>query len=129
MKKILLTLATSAVFALASNNNATVTATMSLMDKGMEKVHVGFMLNQKNMILEGITLVQNANAIFKTVDVKTFIAHNNKVQVTKNINDNVTRDLKQLKKDINNGQYADATKTYGKVLNDCMSCHTIIRGW
>ncbi len=129
MKKILITLATSAVFALASNNTTTVSATMSLMNQGMEKIHQGFMLNQKQLILDGINMTQSANAIFKTVDVKTFIPNNNKVQVTKNINTNVTNDLTQLKKDVQGGHYSDATKTYGKVLNDCMSCHTIIRGW
>jgi len=128
MKKILITLAASAIFALA-NNNTTVNATMSLMNQGMEKIQKGFLLNQKDMILEGISMTQSANSIFKTVDVKTFIAHNNKVQVTKNINANVDRDLEVLKKDVQKGHFANATAAYGKVMRDCISCHTIIRGW
>jgi len=41
----------------------------------------------------------------------------------------LTADLKALKKDVNAGKFNDATKKYGKVVNDCLSCHTIIRGW
>jgi len=127
MKKILFTTLVGATLALATDT--TVSATMALMDQGMQKINKGFLLNQKNLILDGIKTVKNADAIFNTVDVKTFIPHNNKVQVTKNINENLASNITKLEKEVKNNKFADATVSYGKVLNDCISCHTIIRGW
>jgi len=129
MKKIIFTTLVGATFALANNNATTITATMNLMSDGMTKIQKGFLLNQKNLILDGINVVENADAIFNTVDVSTFIPNNNKTQVTKNINHNLSKSIKMLKEDVKAGKYADATTAYGKVLSNCISCHTIIRGW
>ncbi|MDX1809816.1 MAG: cytochrome C [Sulfurospirillaceae bacterium] len=127
MKKTVLALAISSVFALA--NNTTITATMSLMYQGLNEVQSGFMHNNEKNILQGIDLLENSNAIFKKVDVSVFIPHNNKIQVTKNINANLQHNLKELKSNIENKKYADATKSYANVMNNCLACHTIVRGW
>jgi len=127
MKKAILAVALMAASTFA--NDVTVSATMSLMEQGINQVQKGFLYNSKSDIKAGISTLESANSIFNHVDVSTFIKHNNKVQVTKNINANLTADLKALKKDVNAGKFNDATKKYGKVVNDCLSCHTIIRGW
>jgi nitrate reductase cytochrome c-type subunit len=127
MKKAILAVALVAASTFA--NDVTVNATMSLMEQGINQVQKGFLYNSKSDIKAGISTLESANSIFNHVDVSTFIKHNNKVQVTKNINANLTADLKALKKDVNAGKFNDATKKYGKVVNDCLSCHTIIRGW
>jgi len=127
MKKIISALALTAVAALASET--TITATMSLLEQGLTQTQKGFLYNSKEDIVMGISTMQNANAIFTHVDVSTFIKNNSKVQVTKNINENMTEHLNDLKKDIDAGRYNDATAKYGKVVNDCVSCHTIVRGW
>ena len=127
MKKAILAVALMAASTFA--NDVTVSATMSLMEQGINQVQKGFLYNSKSDIKAGISTLESANSIFNHVDISTFIKHNNKVQVTKNINANLTADLKALKKDVNAGKFNDATKKYGKVVNDCLSCHTIIRGW
>jgi len=91
MKKVILALVMTSVLALA--DTITVDATMKLMKQGMDDMQSGFLYNSKETILKGISTVENANAIFSTVDVATFIAHNNKIQVTKNINKNLAQDL------------------------------------
>jgi hypothetical protein len=127
MRKVILALALTSAATFA--NDTTIDATMQLMRQGMEQIQKGFMYNNKVEIKKGIETLENSNAIFKNVDVSVFIEHNNKIQATKNINHNLEDDLKSLKKSIVDGEYADATDTYGKVLNDCVSCHTIVRGW
>lgn len=87
------------------------------------------MHNNEKDILKGIDLLENSNEIFKKVDVSVFIPHNNKIQVTKNINENLEQSLIELKKNIKNKKYADATKSYASVMNNCLACHTIVRGW
>lgn len=126
MKKIILALITSSVLALASE--VTIDATMKLMQQGMNQIHTGFMMHSKKDIEQGIATVESSNSIFTHVDVASFIK-SNKVTVARNINKNLEKDLKTLKKSIADAQYTKATADYAKVLNDCMACHTIIRGW
>ena len=126
MKKVILALVTCATLSMASET--TVDATMKLMKQGMNQIQQGFMYNSKEDIKSGIEIVENSNAIFTHVDVASFM-NNNKVTVANNINKNMTKDLKALKAAVNDGKYADATAQYGKVLNECIACHTIIRGW
>lgn len=126
MKKVILALVTCSVLSIASET--TIDATMKLMQQGINQVNTGFILNSKEDIKQGIETLENSNAIFTHVDVADFIK-SNKVTVAKNINVNLTKDLAALKKAINNSQYSEATKQYGKVLNECVACHTIIRGW
>lgn len=126
MKKVILALVTCATLSLASE--ATVDATMKLMKHGMDQVQLGFMYNSKDDIKRGIETVESANAIFKRVDVADFMK-NNKVTVANNINKNMAKDFKQLKKAVADGKYTEATRQYGQVLSQCIACHTIIRGW
>ena len=127
MKKIILALALTSVATFATDT--TITATMQLMDNGLNQVQRGFLYNSKKDILEGISKLENSDAIFKTVDVTTFIPKNKKIRVTQNITNNLGDDLKVLRKAIENNEFTNATEEYGKVLNDCVACHTVIRGW
>jgi len=127
MRKVALSLAISSIALFASST--TITATMSLMNQGLTEVQSGFMHNDREDVLKGIQIIKNANSIFKHVDIATFIPNNRKVQVTRNINTNLDKNLKLLEKDVKARKYADATKSYAKVMNNCLACHTIIRGW
>lgn len=127
MKKLMLALALTSVATFAADT--TITATMQLMEQGMEQVQKGFMYNSKSDILQGIKTLENSDAIFEKVDVTTFIPNNKKVRVTQNITNNLGEDLTKLRKAIENDEFTTATEKYGKVLNDCVACHTVIRGW
>lgn len=126
MKKTLLALLVCSAITMA--NETTIDATMKLMQQGMNQINTGFMINSKVDIEEGLSTLENANAIFTHVDVVSFIK-SNKVTVAKNINANLTKELTALKKAVAASKYAEATTEYAKVLNQCVACHTIIRGW
>ena len=127
MKKVILALVASSVLAFASES--TVSATMSLMTQGLNQIQNGFIHSNDKDVAQGIEILESANAIFTQVDVATFIPQSNKVQVTKNINKNLTVDLKALKKAFSARNYTDTTKEYGKVVANCIACHRIVRGW
>jgi len=128
MKKLLLTL--SALATLASADNVkTINETMASMEQGMNTIQKGFFYNQKATILEGTETVINANNIFEKVDVTTFTKGSKATQVISNINHNISTDLKVFKKMVNENKFADASKQYGKVVNNCVACHTVIRKW
>ena len=127
MKKMVLALATSSVLALA--NETTINETMSLMTQGVNQIQTGFVYSKKKDVVSGIKILQSANTIFTKVDVSTFIANNNKIQVTNNINRNLTANLKLLRKSVESDNYTDATKHYGEVMASCIACHRIVRGY
>lgn len=127
MKKTLLALAVSSVVVMASDT--TINATMSLMTQGMKQVQSGLLQGKKAEVVKGIDILEGANSIFKNVDVTTFIPNNKKVQVTKNINENLTSNLKALRKAVEAKNYTDATKLYGEAMSNCIACHTTVRGW
>jgi hypothetical protein len=127
MKKMILALVASSVLAIASET--TINATMSLMTQGMNQIQAGFLYSNPKDIKGGVTVVENANKIFSKVDVSTFIAHNKKVQVTHNINSNLDKNIKGLKRAIEAENYTDATREYGELISNCIACHKIVRGW
>jgi len=129
MKKVLLALAVSSIVTFASASEATIKATMSLMTQGMNQIQTGFLYSNKDAVNNGIEVLENANAIFSKVDVTTFIKHNNKVQVTKNINENLSENLAAFSKAVKEKDYTEATKYYGKVTSNCIACHRTVRGW
>jgi hypothetical protein len=126
MKKVILALVACSALSMASET--TINATMKLMQQGMNQINTGFMMNSKEDIKLGITTVENSNSIFTHVNVADFVK-SNKVTVAKNINKNLTKDLKAFKKAVEAEKYSEASKQYANVLNECMACHTIIRGW
>lgn len=128
MKRILITLSALATFAFA-DNAAKITETMASMEQGMNTIQKGFFYNQKTTILEGTETVISANSIFSKVDTQSFTNGSKATQVILNIHKNIADDLKVFKKMINENKFADASKQYGKVMNDCVACHTVIRKW
>jgi hypothetical protein len=60
--------------------------------------------------------------------VRSFL-NNDKTQVVANITEKLKGNLKKLSKFIDDKKYSDASMQYGKVINDCVACHTIIRRW
>jgi protein associated with RNAse G/E len=127
MKKMVLALAASSVIAFAGDT--TINATMSLMTQGMNQVQAGFLYSNRTDVENGIKVMKDANAIFSKVDVASFIPHNNKTQVTKNISGNLTQNLQKLSDAVEKRNMSDATKAYGEVTANCIACHQIIRGW
>lgn len=128
MKRLLLILSAFATLA-SADSKQTINETMASMEKGMNTIQKGFLYNQKATILEGTEIVLNANSIFEKVDVNSFTNGSKATQVISNIHQNITTDLKQFKKVVNENKFADATKIYGKLVNDCVACHTVIRKW
>ena len=126
MKKTLLALLACSAITMA--NETTIDTTMKLMQQGMNQINTGFMINSKVDIQEGLSTLQSANEIFMHVDVASFIK-SNKTTVAKNINENLTKELAALKKAVAVSNYPQATTQYARVLNQCIACHTIIRGW
>ncbi len=131
MRKIVLSLIASATIVFAGNAvNKTVGSTMQLMHSGMNMIAEGFYYNDKEKMQEGIEVVEKANDIFLTVDIKSFL--NKKVissAAVKNITSSIKDSIAKLKQDIDTSNITKAGTDYGKVLDSCIACHIIIRKW
>ena len=93
----------------------------------MATIQKGFLYNQKASLLEGADAVINANSIFEKVDTKAFTNGSKATQVISNIHGNLATSAKKFKKAVEANKFADATGLYGKIVNDCVACHTVIR--
>lgn len=104
-------------------------STMTLMDQGMTKMQQGFVLNNKAEILDGLMLLEETTEMYAKEDLSHFIPLHNKIQVAKNINKNLSENIQKLKASLKTKSHSDATKYYGQILNNCVACHAIVRGW
>lgn len=131
MKKIMLATLMSASFLFASSNDATtINATMQLMKTGVDTIQDGFFYSDKEKILGGIDMIENANNIFGKIDVREFV--NNKhvsVQVANNLSSHIATNLKDMRKAVKTKDYTATTKAYGNVINHCVACHITVRQW
>ena len=131
MKKLICSMAILSSLAFASaGNQANVNSTMNLLHTGMNMIENAFFYSDKAKMNEGIKIVKNANDIFSKIDPSAFL--NKKVvslAAYKNITEDMTKNLEALQKSIDNNKLTKAGKAYSRVLNDCISCHIVIRKW
>ncbi len=131
MKKIILATLMSASFLFASSDDSvTINATMQLMNSGVDSIQEGFFYSDKQKILNGIEMIENANNIFGKIDVKDFVHKKNiSVQVVNNLSDHMGEHLQDMKKAVDANNYNDTTKSFGEMINNCVACHIAIRKW
>lgn len=131
MKKIMLATLMSASFLFASSSDSlTINATMQLMKSGVENIQDGFFYSDKEKIMGGIEMIENANNIFGKIDLREFVNNRNvSVQVANNLSSHISTHLQEMKKGVETKDYAMTTKAFGEVINNCVACHITIRKW
>jgi len=128
MKKLIVIalLLSNSVFA---NNN--LDESMNLMETGMESIHQGFLNNKKILIETGLKQVLDGNALFKGHNIPSFLPKNKRhmVNVAMKSSNRIDDEAKKLKKLIDKKEYLKASETYGRMINACTRCHSIVRNW
>jgi hypothetical protein len=127
MKNMIWTLLFASVTLLA--NEATIKSTMLSMKDGMQKINSGFMYNSKADISDGLSTILEAHKHFKKLNMTEYVNIQTKQFSHKIINQSMDKHISKMTKSIDSGRYTVATRDYAKLMNDCVSCHTIIRGW
>ena len=128
MKKLIVIalLLSSSVFA-----NENLNKSMALMENGMESIHQGFLNNQKILIEMGLKQVLDGNALFKGNSIPSFLPKNKKhmVNVATKSSNRIDEEAKKLKHFLDKKEYLKASETYGRMINACTRCHSIVRYW
>ena len=105
---------------------------MKAMEEGMIKIQKGLLINDKNLLSKGVNQLQQV-----TRKVEPPINSNNdlvqkytyKYKFSRKQGEKIIRYAEDIKVDMNAGNKHSATKSFVKVLDECISCHNKIRKW
>ena len=105
---------------------------MKAMEEGMMKIQKGLLINDKNLLSKGVNQLQQV-----TRKVEPPIDSNNdlvqkytyKYKFSRKQGEKIIRYAEDIKVDMNAGNKHSATKSFVKVLDECISCHNKIRKW
>ncbi len=105
---------------------------MKAMEEGMMKIQKGLLINDKNLLSKGVNQLQQV-----TRKVEPPIDSNNdlvqkytyKYKFSRKQGEKIIHDAEDIKTEMNAGNKHSATKSFVKVLDECISCHNKIRKW
>ena len=105
---------------------------MKAMEEGMMKIQKGLLINDKNLLSKGVNQLQQV-----TRKVEPPIDSNNdlvqkytyKYKFSRKQGEKIIRYAEDIKVDMNAGNKHSASKSFVKVLDECISCHNKIRKW
>ncbi len=130
MKKILISLGLLGVMSLQAADSVSVT--MKDMRDGLSQVQDGFLYNNKASILDGISKIQKANAIFHDEKSAATVLPQDKKKFSKMAyisTKNLNMYLSTMKDFVNDGSIVNASDAYSGVVHSCTHCHAITRSW
>lgn len=105
---------------------------MKDMRDAMQQISDGFFSNNVVSILDGISKLEQANAIFNSYSNVKKHLHENEQHMAAVAYNNALKlksNLIRIREDIERDQFNDASMVYTKIIGNCTSCHAIIRGW
>ncbi len=132
MKKLTKILVAGILSVTVANANDVMQNSMSIMQKGIEKVQFGFINNNATMIKEGLAEVSKGNNLFSKKNViAKYLPKDKKHMVNTAVNaaKRITADTTIIDLNLDDKAYTKAAKGYADVLNACSRCHGLIRSW
>ena len=105
---------------------------MQIMEQAMVKIQKGLLVNDKEILYEGVDELQKVtNKVKPPVDHNSILKQKNtyKYKFSKKQGEKIIRDSESIKKDMEAGNKHSASKSFIKVLDECISCHNKIRKW
>ncbi|MEA3434111.1 MAG: hypothetical protein U9R13_05970 [Campylobacterota bacterium] len=105
---------------------------MKAMEEGMMKIQKGLLTNDRNILSKGVNQLQQV-----TRKVEPPINSNNdlvqkytyKYKFSRKQGEKIIQYAEDIKTDMNAGNKHSASKSFVKVLDECISCHNKIRKW
>ena len=105
---------------------------MKTMEDAMVKIQKGLLINDKNMLSKGVNQLQQiTRKVEPPVNADSVLAHKNtyKYKFSRKQGEKIIQYAEDIKADMNAGNKHSATKSFVKVLDECISCHNKIRKW
>lgn len=105
---------------------------MKAMEEGMMKIQKGLLINDRNILSKGVNQLQQVTRkVEPPIDSSNDLVqkYTYKYKFSRKQGEKIIRYAEDIKVDMNAGNKHSATKSFVKVLDECISCHNKIRKW
>ncbi len=105
---------------------------MQTMEEAMMKIQKGLLTNDKNILSKGVNQLQQVTRkVEPPVGKKSDFGEKNthKYKFSRKQGEKIIRFAEDIRTDMDAGNKHSASKSFVKVLDECISCHNKIRKW
>jgi len=105
---------------------------MKAMEEGMMKIQKGLLTNDRNILSKGVNQLQQVTRkVEPPIKENSVLAQKNtyKYKFSRKQGEKIIQFAEDIKVDMNAGNKHSASKSFVKVLDECISCHNKIRKW
>ncbi len=105
---------------------------MKTMEDAMVDIQKGLLINDKNMLSKGVNKLQQVTRkVEPPIKENSILAQENtyKYKFSRKQGEKIIQYAEDIKTDMNAGNKHSASKSFVKVLDECISCHNKIRKW
>ena len=122
----------SMIAALGLQASDDIALNMKDMRDGLVQIQDGFLYNDKQNIIQGITKVENANKMFhdKKTAYKFLPKDKQKLAgIAELSSKNLNGSLEEMREYVKHNQIIEASAIHSDLVHNCTRCHAIVRGW
>ncbi len=105
---------------------------MKTMEEAMMKIQKGLLIDDRNILSKGVNQLQQVTRkVEPPLESNSILAQENtyKYKFSRKQGEKIIRFAEDIKVDMNAGNKHSASKSFVKVLDECISCHNKIRKW
>ena len=105
---------------------------MKAMEEGMMKIQKGLLTNDRNILSKGVNQLQQVTRkVEPPIDSSNDLVqkYTYKYKFSRKQGEKIIQYAEDIKTDMNAGNKHSASKSFVKVLDECISCHNKIRKW
>ena len=105
---------------------------MQKMEEAMVKIQKGLLINDRNMLSKGVNQLQQiTRKVEPPINSNSILAQKNthKYKFSRKQGEKIIQFAEDIRVDMDAGHKHSASKSFVKVLDECISCHNKIRKW
>ena len=105
---------------------------MQTMEEAMMRIQKGLLINDSNMLSKGVNQLQQVTRkVEPPINTNSVLAQKNtyKYKFSRKQGEKIIQFAEDIRVDMDEGNKHSATKSFVKVLDECISCHNKIRKW
>jgi len=105
---------------------------MKIMEEAMVKIQKGLLINDSNMLSKGVNQLQQVTRkVEPPINSNSILAQKNthKYKFSRKQGEKIIQFAEDIRADMDAGNKHSASKSFVKVLDECISCHNKIRKW
>lgn len=127
MKKLVLLV----VFCASMFANDKVILSMKKLEDGMSKIQMGYLYNNKELIIDGLNDITKGNVLFKKGNLESYLPKNKRHMLKRSLmhSKKIDKEVDLMKKSIGKNKIYDSLKHHIEIIKACTDCHAVVRSW